>query len=91
MSLAQSKATRGVTRNPSSAMPMAGRSSSSRGFVPWSALSFTQASTQPGTVTAWGEVGAGAVRPRSAKSSAVAAAGARPDPFSATGRPPRGA
>ena len=52
--------------------------------MPCSATSRAQAATAPGTVTAWGEVGVISTA-LSRYHASVAAAGLRPEPFSAIG------
>ena len=60
--------------------------------MPCAASSASQAETAPGTVTAWGDVSPSEAMPCPSNQSMLAAAGARPEPLSATTRPsPAGA
>ena len=55
-------------------------------MVPCAPSSLSQAETAPGMVTVWGEVFSSASMPRASNQSMLAAAQARPEPFSATMR-----
>ena len=72
-----------MTGQPSSAKRMAGCSNSSRPLRPCAFSSVSHALTAPGTVTEWAEVFSSARIWRLSYQSILAAAGARPDPFSA--------
>jgi hypothetical protein len=79
----QSHATFWCTGQPSAAYPIAGCNSSSRPLLPCAFSSVSQALIAPGTVTACADVFSIADMPCCSNQSIVAAAGARPEPFSA--------
>src|SRR5258708_4264629 len=69
---------------------MAGRSNSSKPFVPYASSSNCQPETAPRIVTPCGEVSSGGVGPAALIASSEAAAAERPEPLTATTLPPPG-